>query len=380
MKRILSVVLAACLLLSCAVLFSACGEKKTDNYPVTVNGVEIAEEPSRVVVLNDAFADIILYMGYETKLIGRSFECDQLPLNVLTSVGSGASPSMDTLLSLNPDLVIADSSLNEKSRSKLNEQGVKVITFDPPATQEEIKQLYIDLGTVLGGKTDGAEKGEESYEKLFDLLKQYSTTTKDIVVTDAYLYLDEMGNYCTFTKGTVEQMLFNYNGAMNVFSSKESPIFHATESTDESGNVTVADEMYIRYASPTFLFLDGETLKDGTIQSAVYEKLLNDPNLNHLAALREGRVCFIPRKNFYRPGITFEETLFTMIDALNKDEEASEEASAHPTEAPTLEPTEEETEAETEEASDEEETEEAPADEGPVEDAYDPNADNGVYY
>ena len=378
MKRILSLILAACLLLSCAVIFSACGEKKNDNFPVTVGGAEISEEPTKVVVLNDAFADVILYMGYESKLVGRSFECDQLPLNVLTSVGAGASPSMDTLLALNPDLVIADDTLDAKSRSKLDEQGVTVITLTRPTTQEEIKQLYIDLGTALGGKTDGAEKGEKSYEKLFDLLKQYSTTTGNIIVTDAYLYLDEMGNYCTFPKGTVEQMLFNYNGAMNVFASKESPAFHSTETTDASGNVTAADEMYIRYASPTFLFLDGNTLKDGTIESPVYEKLLNDPNLNHLTALKEGRVCFIPKKNFFRPGVTFEETLFTMIDALNKDTEAAEEASANPTEAPTLEPVGTESEEPTEEETEEEEPEATEAQD--LDGDGIPDSDNGVYY
>ena len=347
MKRWISLILAICLIGSCAALFCGCGEKENGGFPVTVNDIQIKEEPKRVVVLNDALADVILYMGYDAKLVGRSTECTQQMLNVLPSVGAEASPAIDTLTSLNPDLVIADSTLSDKSRSIIEDEGITVLTLDPVLTQEGIKEMYTLLGTALGGNADGAEKGEEAYNKLFDLLKEYNTATKNIVVTDAYLYLDEQGNYCTFVKDSVEAKIFGYNGAINVFASKTSPEFHATEITDESGNVTAADEMYIRYASPTYLFLDGTILRDGTVKSDVYDKLLADPNLSGLSALKENRIYFIPRENFYRPGVTFEETLFTMIDELNKDEEAAEEASLNATEEATEIPVEVPTEAET---------------------------------
>ena len=389
MKRILSLFLAVCLIAACAAVFSGCSGSKDDNFPVTVGVAEITAEPQRVVVLNDAFADIILYIGYDIKLAGRSYECDQQMLNILPSVGTGTEPAIDTLLNLNPDLVIADESLSTKSRNKLDEGGVTVVTLTPANTQEEIRQLYIDLGTALGGKTDGSKKGEDAYNKLFKLLNEYSTTTKNIVVTDAYLYLDDQGSYCTFVKDSVQAKIFGYNGAINVFANKTSPQFRATETTDENGNVTAADEMYIRYASPTNLFLDGTVAKDGTIQSAVYDKLIADPNLNVLSALNEGRVTFIPLKNFYRPGVTFEETLFTMIDARNKDEEAAEEASLNPTETATEAPTaaatkpaEEPTEAEEETEEEEEAVEDAGvSDDGAVSDGvyYDENG-NVVYY
>lgn len=337
MKRFLSLILSVCLIVSCAALFSACGDNKGENFPVSVGGVEIKEEPKRVVVLNDAFADMIMYMGYDTKLVGRSIECDQLMLNVLPSVGSADDPAVDTLSSLKPDLVIADDTLSDKTRKKIESDGVTVAVFDRYKTQDDIKQLYIDLGTALGGKNDGSDKGEESYTKLFDLLKDYNTTTKEIVVTDAYLYLDDDGNYCTLTKDSVESKLFGYNGAMNVFASKTSPAFHSTSVTDDQGNVTEADEQYIRYANPTYLFLDGTVDKNGKITSPVYDKLKSDPNLSKLAALKQNRISFIPLKSFYRPGVSFEDLLFTMIDALNKDNEAAE-ASTAATVAPTVAP------------------------------------------
>ena len=338
MKRLVSLILTLTILASCAVLLTACGDKESENFPVSVGGVEITAEPKRVVVLNDAFADILLYMGYDTKLVGRSVDCDQQILSILPSVGYAADPALDTLTKLEPDLVIADETLSESAKNKLGTQNIPVAVLNRATTRDDIKQLYIDLGSALGGKSTGSKKGEESFDKLFDLLSDYSSATKNIVVTDAYLYLDEEGNYCTFVKDSVEEMLLSYNGAMNVFGSKTSPAFHSADITDDQGNVTQADEMYIRYANPTYLFLDGTVAKDGTINSPVYDKLMSDSNLKNITALKQKRVSFIPRKNFLRPGVTFEETLFTMIDVLNKDEEAAEAASSGTT-APTAAPT-----------------------------------------
>ena len=386
MKRMLSLMMAVCLIISVAAVFTACGDNKGENFPVSVGGAEIKEEPKRVVVLNDAFADIIMYMGYDTKLIGRSIECDQEMLDVLTSVGSADNPAVDTLTSLEPDLVIADKTLDDKARKKIEDAGITIAVFDPYASQDDLKKLYIDLGTALGGNIDGSEKGEEAYVKLFDLLKDYNTTTQEIVVTDAYLYLDDDGNYCTFVKDSVESKIFGYNGAMNVFASKTSPAFHSTAVTDDKGNVTEADEQYIRYANPTYLFLDGTVDKNGNIDSPVYDKLKADPNLANLSALKQNRISFIPLKRFYRPGVTFEDLLFSMIDTLNKDNEAAEEASANPTEA-TAAPTQAPTKAP---ATKKVEPTKAPATKAPEteapqqEEVYDNNAgsydaDNGAY-
>ena len=140
MKRLLSALLAVCIIASCAVFLTACGEKEDENFPVTVGGTEITEEPEKVVVLNDAFADIILYMGYDTKLVGRSVECNQPMLDVLPSVGAASQPAMDTLMSLDPDLVISDGTLSDKARRMLSEEDIPVVDLTPPVTESEIKQ------------------------------------------------------------------------------------------------------------------------------------------------------------------------------------------------------------------------------------------------
>ena len=94
MKRILSIALALCMLLSCAVVFTACSGEKSGEYPVTVGGVTIEKEPKNIVVLNDVHADIISYIGYDIKMVGRSAECDQDFLSIVPAVGSAASPDV----------------------------------------------------------------------------------------------------------------------------------------------------------------------------------------------------------------------------------------------------------------------------------------------
>ena len=48
-----------------------------DEYPVTVGGTQLNAMPERVVVLSDNLADVILALGYEIVLKGKSTECTQ---------------------------------------------------------------------------------------------------------------------------------------------------------------------------------------------------------------------------------------------------------------------------------------------------------------
>ena len=77
MKRILSIALALCMMLGCAALLGGCNGEKGDNWPVTVGNVTIDKEPQNIVVLSDKLADIVSYIGYDVKMVGRSTECDQ---------------------------------------------------------------------------------------------------------------------------------------------------------------------------------------------------------------------------------------------------------------------------------------------------------------
>lgn len=80
-EKIVSVFLATALAASaCATLAGCDGDNK--NYPVSVADITIETEPKDIVVLSDETADIISYLGYATKMVGRSDEVTQNFLSV----------------------------------------------------------------------------------------------------------------------------------------------------------------------------------------------------------------------------------------------------------------------------------------------------------
>ena len=319
MKRSLSLVLILVLLASGMTLFTGCSEEKEMEYPVTVGGLTIEKEPKSVVVLNDSFADIIAYIGYDTKLVARSDECDQEFLSFFPSVGSVGSVTAASILQQGTDLVIADNTLSESVRSELNANEVPVVILSPATNMTSLKQLYIDLGTVLGGKTVGSKRAERAYNSLVNMLGEYKNIPTDAGKTSVYLYLNENAELCTFTHGSFEQQLFEYNTSVNTLSQQKDPQVIASE---------------LKTGSPSCIFYDND---------AVLEYLKNDETLMNLKALQNLRVCRIPRKSFFRYGMTCEQILGEMSAFLNDgatpivkpatpDEASPDEAS--PDEAP----------------------------------------------
>lgn len=299
MKRILSIALTLCMLLSCAVFFTGCSADLSGEWPVNIGEATISKEPENIVVLNDVFADVISSIGYDIKMVGRSEECDQDFLYIVPVVGKAAAPDCQTIASLQADLVIADRTLSAEAKSQLEANGATVATFDVPGNEDELKNLYISLGTALGGKNTGSEKGEKGYDNHNKLLSNMNTATSNVVQTVAFLYLDENNQLCTFVQGTLPYKFFNYNGNTNIFANQKEPLVNPEE---------------LRLGSPNYLFYDNE---------AVLAYLSANENLNNLNALKNNRACQIPRKSFERYGASAEEAVYQMLSFIEKDTKAT---------------------------------------------------------
>lgn len=303
MKRMLSIVLSLCILLSCAALFSSCNLKASGEYPVTVGGIVIEKEPKNIVVLNDVLADIISYIGYDIKMVGRSEECDQDFLYVVPTVGKAAAPDIAAIKAAGADLVIADSTMGVDLRSNIEAEGIPVLTLSLPTDEASLEKLYTDLGTALGGKTTGSEKGAKSYKGLLDMLGTMNTATSNVSRSVAYLYLNENNELCSFVKGSLEYKFFNYNGNTNVLQNLSEPAVNTYE---------------LRLNTPSYLFCDNE---------AVVSFMKAEENCSHLTALAENKVCVIPMKAFKRFGTSTENAVYRMLSFIEKDGKATPDQS-----------------------------------------------------
>lgn len=296
-KRAISLLLCIAMIFTMGLCLCACNDTKNSEYPVTIGDVTIEEEPKSIVVLSDCMADIISYMGYDVKMVGRNIECDQPFLSVVPIVGTANEPNVESIISYETNLVIAENTLSEDTKTALLEADIPVLTVTKATTLSELEALYVNLGTALGGNVTGKAQGQSSYDELFSTMSDFNDAIpNNVVKTCCYLYMDEAGTLCTLTKGTIEYDLFSYCSAINVFSEQEEP---------------QVDISQLKISTPSFIFYDDE---------AVLDYLNSDPELSTMGALTQGKTYQVKKSYFTRQGTTCEELIYHMIDFMFSEE------------------------------------------------------------
>ena len=295
MKKLIAGILCAVLVLGTALALSGCGDK---NYPVKIANLTIEKEPKSIVVLDPNSADIISYMGYDVKIVGRSREVDQKYLDVAPVMGSAVSPSVQDIIDSGATVVFANEGLNDDFKESLEKAGISVVSMSVAETPKQLETNYHTIGKILGGNVDGDEKAASSYEKLISAMEdrksEASANSAAALDTVCYLYY-ELGGLRLMTSGTYGDMLLGYTGSVNV-------AVNIAENKVDVNTLKVANPKYIFYA-------DENTLK----------AVKADPVLSKLAAVTGGKIMQITKDEMSRQGLTALETLEKMIGFIHPE-------------------------------------------------------------
>lgn len=295
MKKLIAGILCAVLVLGTALSLSGCGDK---NYPVKIANLTIDKEPKSIVVLDPNSADIISYMGYDVKIVGRSREVDQKYLDVAPVMGSAVSPSVQDIIDSGATVVFANEGLNDDFEQSLEKEGIAVIKMSVAETPKQLETNYHTIGKILGGNDDGDAKAASSYDKLISAMEQRKSeaSAKNATALDTVCYLYyEQGGLRLMTSGTYGDMLLGYTGSVNV-------AVNIDENKVDVNTLKVANPKYIFYS-------DDSTLK--AVQA--------DPVLSKLAAVTGGKTMQITKDEMSRQGLTALETLEKMIGFIHPE-------------------------------------------------------------
>lgn len=295
MKKLIAGILCAVLVLGTALSLSGCGDK---NYPVKIANLTIDKEPKSIVVLDPNSADIISYMGYDVKIVGRSREVDQKYLGVAPVMGSAVSPSVQDIIDSGATVVFANEGLNDDFEQSLEKEGIAVIKMSVAETPKQLETNYHTIGKILGGNDDGDAKAASSYDKLISAMEQRKSeaSAKNATALDTVCYLYyEQGGLRLMTRGTYGDMLLGYTGSVNV-------AVNIDENKVDVNTLKVANPKYIFYS-------DDNTLK--AVQA--------DPVLSKLAAVTGGKTMQITKDEMSRQGLTALETLEKMIGFIHPE-------------------------------------------------------------
>lgn len=278
-------------------------------YPVTVTDllgreVEIKAKPTAVVGLSPTAVEMVYAVG--GKVVGRVGSADHPEeAQQATDVGTAYQPSFETILSLKPDLIVADSVIQAGPdyRGPLEQLGVPVIFAGAESYDEVLEALGL-MGEVFDAK-DASDKAIADIEEAKDAAKaaiesKNVSAVAMIAGRDQTLYAAKDSSYVGD--------LLNQVGITN--SAAGQP-----DSGPFPGYSTLAPEKLVEY-NPDIIF----TISPGSASGAplLSEMLPRIPGINTLHAVTSGNVQELDVELFLEaPGPRVTEAFKALTDAVN---------------------------------------------------------------
>jgi iron complex transport system substrate-binding protein len=113
--------------------------------------IVLAAPPRRIISLVPSATEMIYALGGEDRLVGRTDYCDYpAATRAKTSVGGMVNPSLETIVTLRPDLVIVTSAGNrEETFTQLTRLGIPVYQVGADRIAD-VKEVARRLGTLTG--------------------------------------------------------------------------------------------------------------------------------------------------------------------------------------------------------------------------------------
>ncbi len=174
-------------------MFVACGKQHPSSQPSnpatstenvhTVDGsvsisdrldrrVQLATPPKRVISLSPAITELLFAIGAGPQLVGATKHCNYPPeATEIARVGAGTleSISRETILSLNPDLVLCKWDVHAPLVESLERLGVPVVAVGADSLEQLFDEITL-LGLVMGQRTE-ANALTESMQNRLERLK-----------------------------------------------------------------------------------------------------------------------------------------------------------------------------------------------------------------
>ena len=236
--------------------------EETGEYPVTVNNLEIAVKPQKVLVLSPGLADIVIAIGAEQSLAAASADCEQEDLEVLPKVSvSDTQAVVDT----GADLILTEP-LDESTRAALENAAIPMLEVELAASREEFEHMYAQVATALLGDGYGYDLGLDTARNIFITMDTIQRETREYlnntIVTACYLY-DTDGK--AMTGDRLGNLILEYAGLTNIF-------------TSQSGDHYSRDTL--KLSNPNIIFCD----------IGVKDEILSDESFSEIQAVVDGKV------------------------------------------------------------------------------------------
>ena len=310
LKKILSIFLLCSMIFLCSCAPNESSSADTVNFTDALGReVKVSKNPKRVAALLGSFADIWLLAGGEVcATADDAWEDFGLSLDGVLNIGGAHSPSLELLISSDPELVIASASTasNVEMKDTLEAMGITVAYFDVTHFEDYLSML--DICTDITGRKDLYEQNGLQIKEQIDTIKE-SYRNADIPENERRVLLLRAAT--TFVKakgseGTVLGEMLHDMGCINIADSDASLL----------ENLSV--EAVIR-EEPYHIFVVTMGSDTDKAKNTLEKMISENPAWGTLEAVESGRLHIMDKKLFnLKPNARFAEAYETLANILQK--------------------------------------------------------------
>jgi len=159
--------------------------RSSDGHDVTV------KEAERIVPLSGSLSEIVFTLGLGDRVVARDITATFAQAEKLPVVTRNHDVSAESVLSLKPDLVLAEATTGpEEAMGQIRDAGIPVLVVDPAQGLDDVGPRIDAVARALGVPAAGKELTKRSEDRIAAVRKDVPENTKD---TDkprvAFLYL-----------------------------------------------------------------------------------------------------------------------------------------------------------------------------------------------
>ena len=113
--------------------------------------VKISKKPQKIVSLSPSITEIVAALGAESRLVGRTDYCDY-PAEVQDSVAVGGTmdPTLEKIVELEPDLIIASTHTSKEVVEKLRELKIPTVFLNEQENFDGTYSAIMNTGRMIG--------------------------------------------------------------------------------------------------------------------------------------------------------------------------------------------------------------------------------------
>lgn len=189
--------------------------------------------PQRIVSLAPSCTEIIFALNLEDKLVGvDNYDyyppeiAEKIDLLNIPEVGQYADMSIEAIVDLQPDLVIAAMRVQHETVKNLEAVGQTAMIIYP----QNFDDVLADI-SLIGEATGHSEEAEALVTTIVDKAQQIADKTQDASKPRVYIEYSFNGGYQSFGSGSFADELINKAGGQNIFT--DSPSAYIATSSEE---------------------------------------------------------------------------------------------------------------------------------------------------